>query len=75
LTNPAQVVVPAAEFAGTTFWKRANATAADRGHGGHPTMLVGEQDPNDVYRLHCQLCDTTIIEITVDRSSASVRPA
>jgi hypothetical protein len=75
LTDPAQVVVPAAEFASTTFWRRADATAAERGHGGHPTMLVGVQDPTDVYRLRCLLCDTTIIEITVDRLSASARPA
>lgn len=65
-----QVVVSAAEFASTVFWKRAAATAAEQGHDGHPTMLAGEADPADVYRLRCLLCDTTIIEITVDRSDA-----
>ncbi|MFI6228716.1 hypothetical protein ACIBCR_15545 [Micromonospora echinospora] len=69
MTDVKQVVVPAAEFAGTTFWRRANATAADQGHDGHPTMLVGETNSTDAYRLRCLLCDTTIIDISVDRSA------
>lgn len=70
MTDARQVVVPAAEFAGPAFWQRANSTAVDQGHGGHPTMLVGEVESTDVYRLRCQLCDTTIVEVTVDRSAA-----
>lgn len=61
--------MPAAEFAGTVFWRRAEATAADRGHDGHPVMPVGQVDPADVYLLCCPPCETTIIEIVVDRHS------
>lgn len=68
MTGP--VRVPADEFADAAFWRRAESTAADRGHGGHPIMLVGQVDPTNVYLLRCPPCDVTVIEIAVDRDSA-----
>jgi hypothetical protein len=75
VSDPKQVTVPAVDFAGPNFWRRANTVAADAGHDGHPVTLVGVADPTNLYQLRCPFCDVTIVEVTVDRSAAGTMKA
>ena len=68
--QPERWVVPAAAFAGREFFRRAERVAAGAGHDGHPLILAGASEPTDRYAYRCQRCDTTLIEVTVDRAAA-----
>lgn len=66
VTEP--VSIPQAAFAGPQFWQRLNRLANDAGHEGHPRALTDQAEPTNVYRLRCERCSVSVVEIVVDRS-------
>ena len=62
------VTVPQAVFGGEQFWQRLSRLA-DADHEGHPRWLSGHAEPDNVYRLWCQRCDVSIVEMIVERES------
>ncbi|MGI5213423.1 hypothetical protein [Plantactinospora sp. CA-290183] len=61
------VRVPQAVFGGGEFWRRLDRLADDRGHQGHTRWLVGESEPDNWYKLYCDRCNLSIVEMIVDR--------
>jgi hypothetical protein len=65
---PAELVVAQDDFAGAHFWAAADRLAHRFGHGEHPSILVGQTDPTDRYRLCCVRCDEVLAVFTVVRN-------
>ncbi|MGI5211412.1 hypothetical protein [Plantactinospora sp. CA-290183] len=71
MTEPEPHHIPQAVFGGGEFWQRLDRLADTSGHQGHSRWLVGESDHTNRYRLWCDQCEASVVDLLVDREPAT----